>query len=197
MIVPVTHRFEPVVQASPSLIPDGFIYLRATPDICMNRLKRRQRTEEGGVTLDYLMGLHQKHEDWLSYDRVPPIMPPFAPQFPAVEYQCQGQTLPGNLSKGQHNLRVTAVTEPKAIQGKVSCSCTAMPACLCCLHSSLAASSSLLHGCFAPANVACGMTCDHAFSTSCCAYLSQVSHSCVQDHHTQRSRSVCTQCLHR
>ena len=94
-------RFEPVVQASPTLIPDGFIYLRATPNICMNRLKRRHRAEEGGVSLNYLEGLHQKHEDWLSY----------ASHHPTIT--------PDDLLKAAGHLRLNAVPEPKSIQGKV------------------------------------------------------------------------------
>ncbi|XP_077241415.1 uncharacterized protein LOC143881949 [Tasmannia lanceolata] len=57
--------FDPVVSCLPGLIPDGFIYLRASPDTCHKRLKLRKRVEEGGVTLDYLRGLHEKHESWL------------------------------------------------------------------------------------------------------------------------------------
>ncbi|KAG9444161.1 hypothetical protein H6P81_015501 [Aristolochia fimbriata] len=57
--------FDPVVSVLPGLVPDGFIYLRASPDTCHKRLKLRQRTEEGGVTLDYLRDLHEKHESWL------------------------------------------------------------------------------------------------------------------------------------
>ncbi len=97
-------RFEPVVQASPTLIPDGFIYLRATPNICMNRLKRRHRAEEGGVTLNYLEGLHQKHEDWLSY----------ASHHPAITHAS-----PDALLKAAGHLKLHAVPEPRSIQGKV------------------------------------------------------------------------------
>ncbi|EXB22640.1 Deoxycytidine kinase [Morus notabilis] len=57
--------FDPVVSCLPGLIPDGFIYLRASPDTCMKRMKLRKRTEEGGVSLDYLRDLHEKHESWL------------------------------------------------------------------------------------------------------------------------------------
>lgn len=57
--------FDPVVSCMPGLVPDGFIYLRASPDTCHKRLMMRKRAEEGGVTLDYLQGLHEKHESWL------------------------------------------------------------------------------------------------------------------------------------
>lgn len=57
--------FDPVVSVLPGLIPDGFIYLRATPDTCHKRMMLRKRSEEGGVTLDYLRSLHEKHENWL------------------------------------------------------------------------------------------------------------------------------------
>ncbi|KAK4859966.1 hypothetical protein QYF36_015117 [Acer negundo] len=57
--------FDPVVSVLPGLIPDGFIYLRASPDTCHNRMMLRKRAEEGGVSLDYLRCLHEKHESWL------------------------------------------------------------------------------------------------------------------------------------
>ncbi|CAN4081443.1 unnamed protein product [Withania somnifera] len=57
--------FDPVVSTLPGLIPDGFIYLRASPDTCHRRMMLRKRSEEGGVSLDYLRDLHEKHESWL------------------------------------------------------------------------------------------------------------------------------------
>ncbi|KAL7156121.1 hypothetical protein ABFS83_03G121400 [Erythranthe nasuta] len=57
--------FDPVVSSLPGLIPDGFIYLRASPDTCHKRMMLRKRSEEGGVSLDYLRDLHEKHESWL------------------------------------------------------------------------------------------------------------------------------------
>ena len=47
------------------LVPDGFIYLAASPETCMRRMTSRGRGEEGGVSLDYLGSLHSKHEEWL------------------------------------------------------------------------------------------------------------------------------------
>ncbi|NWX20648.1 DGUOK protein, partial [Aegotheles bennettii] len=43
----------------------GFLYLRATPQMCLERLRRRARSEEGGVQLGYLQQLHTQHEQWL------------------------------------------------------------------------------------------------------------------------------------
>ncbi len=45
--------------------PDGFIYLRTTPEVCYQRLQKRNRSEESGVPLSYLKALHTKHEEWL------------------------------------------------------------------------------------------------------------------------------------
>lgn len=54
--------FDPFISALPGLVPDGFIYLRASPDTCLQRLHMRNRPEERSVTLEYLRGLHEKHE---------------------------------------------------------------------------------------------------------------------------------------
>ncbi|NXK47388.1 DGUOK protein, partial [Chauna torquata] len=43
----------------------GFLYLRATPQRCLERLRRRARAEERGVQLPYLQQLHAQHERWL------------------------------------------------------------------------------------------------------------------------------------
>ena len=60
--------FNPIISALPGLVPDGFIYLRAQPETCKQRMEGRGRVEEtdGGVSLDYLHNLHGKHEEWLN-----------------------------------------------------------------------------------------------------------------------------------
>ena len=50
-------------------MPDGIIYLRASPETCLERMKKRDRVEEHSVSLDYLTKIHQKHEEWLNNNR--------------------------------------------------------------------------------------------------------------------------------
>lgn len=50
--------------------PDGIIYLRAEPEVCLERVQRRDRTEESTVSLDYLANIHQKHEAWLNKEKM-------------------------------------------------------------------------------------------------------------------------------
>lgn len=45
--------------------PAGFIYLKTDPEICYQRLVKRSRAEEVGVSREYLQMLHDKHEAWL------------------------------------------------------------------------------------------------------------------------------------
>ena len=45
--------------------PKGYIYLRASPDISYDRIKKRSRSGEETIPFDYLNELHKKHENWL------------------------------------------------------------------------------------------------------------------------------------
>ncbi|XP_053856714.1 deoxyguanosine kinase, mitochondrial-like isoform X2 [Vidua macroura] len=49
----------------PRAAPHAFLYLRATPQTCLERLRRRARSEESGIQLGYLRQLHGQHELWL------------------------------------------------------------------------------------------------------------------------------------
>lgn len=48
-----------------TLKPDGFIYLQTDPEVCYERLTKRNRSEEKAVPLEYIQRLHEKHEAWL------------------------------------------------------------------------------------------------------------------------------------
>lgn len=45
--------------------PRGFIYLQASPEVCYERIQRRNRHGEGGLTIDYLKQIDDKHENFL------------------------------------------------------------------------------------------------------------------------------------
>ncbi len=42
-----------------------FLYLRTSPEVTKGRMIQRQRTEELGVTLEYLTQISEKHREWL------------------------------------------------------------------------------------------------------------------------------------
>lgn len=44
---------------------DLIIYLRADPQVCFNRIKKRSRKEECGVPYELIQSLHDLHEEWL------------------------------------------------------------------------------------------------------------------------------------
>ena len=42
-----------------------FIYLKTSPEICMERIKKRDRLEEKGIPIEYLISLEKLHDEWL------------------------------------------------------------------------------------------------------------------------------------
>ncbi|CAO1400154.1 unnamed protein product [Diamesa serratosioi] len=44
---------------------DLIVYLRTSPEIVFDRMKKRARSEESCVPLEYLKDLHELHENWL------------------------------------------------------------------------------------------------------------------------------------
>lgn len=57
------HTFS--LEQCPDAAPNAIIYLKTSPEICLDRLKHRGREEETGVTLEYLRQIHERHEEWL------------------------------------------------------------------------------------------------------------------------------------
>ena len=54
--------------------PDGYIYLRVKPDICLERINKRNRQEESGIPIEYLENIHIKHDDWLLNEKNIPVL---------------------------------------------------------------------------------------------------------------------------
>lgn len=48
-----------------SVQPDLILYLRTPAAACLERIKARDRAEESGITLDYLLQLEGLHDEWL------------------------------------------------------------------------------------------------------------------------------------
>lgn len=65
--------------------PDGFIYLKTDPEVCYERLLKRNRHEEAGVPLDYIKQLHDKHESWLCEKK---DIKPYLQDVPVLVLEC-------------------------------------------------------------------------------------------------------------
>ncbi|XP_031563958.1 thymidine kinase 2, mitochondrial-like [Actinia tenebrosa] len=64
------HWFDWITkQEKPDL--DLIIYLRTSPEKCMERVKMRHRDEETSVSMDLLNALHERHESWLIREEHP------------------------------------------------------------------------------------------------------------------------------
>lgn len=50
----------------PNLNTDAYIYLKSSPETCMERIHKRNRGGESQITLDYLEDCHHYHETWLN-----------------------------------------------------------------------------------------------------------------------------------
>ena len=45
--------------------PDCVVYIRSDPEVCFARMHARNRTEESGVSLEYLTQIHERYEAWI------------------------------------------------------------------------------------------------------------------------------------
>ena len=80
--------FNPIVNAIPTVIPDGFIYLRAMPGTCHSRMTRRDRLEEGKVCTPILLLCCRFNLGWVNSDRS--LSSPTSPltHYPEQRYPC-------------------------------------------------------------------------------------------------------------
>lgn len=56
---------------------DLIIYLKTSPETCMERIKARNRSEEKTIPMELLNALHERHEEWLIQRKFPvpaPVM---------------------------------------------------------------------------------------------------------------------------
>lgn len=49
--------------------PEGFIYLRTSPEICYERTKKRSRSAEDTISIEYIKQIHHRHEEFLVTNR--------------------------------------------------------------------------------------------------------------------------------
>ena len=49
-------------------VMNKIIYLQASPEVCKERIKLRGRQEEANIDINYLVNLHNYHENWLNND---------------------------------------------------------------------------------------------------------------------------------
>lgn len=52
----------------------AIIYLRCSPDVCLERIKSRNRKGEESIPIDYIRKVHLMHEKWLSELKGVPIL---------------------------------------------------------------------------------------------------------------------------
>lgn len=53
---------------------DAIIYLRTTPDVSNDRIKKRSRDGESSIPMEYLKELHKHHDDWLLNEKNIPVL---------------------------------------------------------------------------------------------------------------------------
>lgn len=76
-----------------SLKPHAIVYLHTTPELCYRRMQKRNRSEETGVSLEYLQQIHAQHEEWFpagasvdSHHGLPFILLDASGEFETSEY---------------------------------------------------------------------------------------------------------------
>lgn len=60
------RMYNTLTAQSSALKVDGIIYMRTSPETCMQRISSRGRGGEDSISPKYLGGLHAAHEDWLT-----------------------------------------------------------------------------------------------------------------------------------
>lgn len=85
--------------------PHGFIYLYTDPDICYERLCKRNRSEESGVSREYLHLLHDKHQAWLIEKKG---IAPYLQDVPVLLLPCNKEF---ETDRAEQDSHMAAITE--------------------------------------------------------------------------------------
>ncbi len=94
--------------------PDAFIYLKTDPEVCYERLLKRNRSEESAVSLDYLKLVHDKHQEWLVYKQG---VTPQISKVPVLALECNEDF---ESSKNVQDLHMNQILEFVTIQFSLS-----------------------------------------------------------------------------
>lgn len=86
-------------------LPLGFIYLRATPDVCFERMKKRNRGGEESLSLDYMTKLGNWHEKFLVHQR---DLPENIKKVPVLVLDCNQDFLENKERTREHLAKVDA-----------------------------------------------------------------------------------------
>lgn len=97
--------------------PAGFIYLQTDPQVCYQRLIKRNRHEESMVSIDYLKQLHDKHESWLigKHD-----VAPFLKEVPVLVLNCNEDFALNTKQLEQHVEQIISFVSPSLAHGELS-----------------------------------------------------------------------------
>ncbi len=79
--------------------PYGFIYLRTDPDICYERLQKRDRDEEASISLEYIQSIHNKHERWLIDKQ---DLSPAVKEVPVLVLDCNAEFETNRVEQEKH-----------------------------------------------------------------------------------------------
>lgn len=56
--------FNPMLELTPQLVPEGFVYLKTDPETCRRRIALRSRDEEQSMSNGYLEMISDFHDSW-------------------------------------------------------------------------------------------------------------------------------------
>lgn len=95
--------------------PLGFIYLRATPQVCFDRMKKRNRKGEEALSLDYMTKLGMWHEKFLFYKKG---LPEHLKGVPVLVLDCNEDFVENRENTQKHLTKVAAFVRETQCAGR-------------------------------------------------------------------------------